>query len=634
MSDETLDEPQSINLENIILNNPVINDTLLELGADNLTHDKPIGIFSQYIPELSLDSYYSGIIKDPNNQRWKFFSGMTDKPTETDTDFTGVTLDNIQFTTAYGNLSGTATNFSGSLSGDITGTQSATVVAFVGGSTASTIHTNMLQIAAATSDATPSTLVKRNALGDVSFNSITCSNITVNGGSSFIDSTITTIGDNIIMLAKDNIANTVDIGFIAKYLSSDPSPVTYYQGLVKDVSVGRWKIFSALDTNPSTTIDFNVVSLDDFECDAILANSIQTTTLSSTSTNFSTMYVDRSNALGVESLPLIVVSGSGCFSSGQATALYYNGSNSSLSAGLTLRTSGGTKNTPVATATGNTLGQITFHGSSSDFLSSSSVRISATALDNFTSNIYGASLSFDTVAPTTNTLTNRMFITADSSNNTLVGIGTNSPNSSLALDVTSTSKSFAPPRMTNTQRDAITTPVNGSLVYNTTANCFSCRSNGSWVDLPMGGIYQVVSALTKSFNNAVSTTGGAYTTVPGGLSINITPGTTSRRIRLTGSFDIRRNSSDWCLTVIRTIAGTPVNLGTSQNIPRNGGGTVDFLLFGNNDRIAWHSLHYIDTPGVTSQVTYTVQIKPDTSGGTVVFNGLPSPIWFIAEEIN
>ncbi|MEP6796099.1 MAG: DUF1566 domain-containing protein [Saprospiraceae bacterium] len=46
-----------------------------------------------------------------------------------------------------------------------------------------------------------------------------------------------------------------------------------------------------------------------------------------------------------------------------------------------------------------------------------------------------------------------------------VGIGTTNPATSAALDVTSTSKGLLPPRMTLLQRNAISTPAQGLMVY-------------------------------------------------------------------------------------------------------------------------------------------------------------------------
>ena len=69
----------------------------------------------------------------------------------------------------------------------------------------------------------------------------------------------------------------------------------------------------------------------------------------------------------------------------------------------------------------------------------------------------------------------------DSSGN--VGIGTSSPNAAARLDVTSTTSGFLPPRMTTAQRDAIGSPPNGLMLYNTSTDKLQVRAAGSWVDL-------------------------------------------------------------------------------------------------------------------------------------------------------
>jgi hypothetical protein len=52
-----------------------------------------------------------------------------------------------------------------------------------------------------------------------------------------------------------------------------------------------------------------------------------------------------------------------------------------------------------------------------------------------------------------------------------VGIGTATPNSAAALDINSTSKGLLMPRLTTTQRDAIS-PVAGLVIYNTSVEKF------------------------------------------------------------------------------------------------------------------------------------------------------------------
>ncbi|PJF45116.1 MAG: hypothetical protein CUN55_00570 [Phototrophicales bacterium] len=43
------------------------------------------------------------------------------------------------------------------------------------------------------------------------------------------------------------------------------------------------------------------------------------------------------------------------------------------------------------------------------------------------------------------------------------------------------------PRLTTTQRDAISSPTNGEILYNTTTNRFTVRENGIWVEISSGG---------------------------------------------------------------------------------------------------------------------------------------------------
>lgn len=73
--------------------------------------------------------------------------------------------------------------------------------------------------------------------------------------------------------------------------------------------------------------------------------------------------------------------------------------------------------------------------------------------------------------------TERMRI--DSSGN--VGIGDPSP--SAPLTVTSTTGGVLLPRMTTTQMNAISSPANGEMIYNTTANKFYGYAGGAWVAL-------------------------------------------------------------------------------------------------------------------------------------------------------
>jgi hypothetical protein len=67
-------------------------------------------------------------------------------------------------------------------------------------------------------------------------------------------------------------------------------------------------------------------------------------------------------------------------------------------------------------------------------------------------------------------------------NDQKVGIGTNSVDSGATLEVDGTTGGILFPRLTTTQRDALTA-VNGLVIYNSTTNKLQVYAGGAWVDL-------------------------------------------------------------------------------------------------------------------------------------------------------
>lgn len=61
-------------------------------------------------------------------------------------------------------------------------------------------------------------------------------------------------------------------------------------------------------------------------------------------------------------------------------------------------------------------------------------------------------------------------------------IGANAPTTDAILDVQGTTGAFMPPRLTTTERDALT-PSNGMLIYNTTVGAFQGYASGAWINL-------------------------------------------------------------------------------------------------------------------------------------------------------
>jgi len=112
-------------------------------------------------------------------------------------------------------------------------------------------------------------------------------------------------------------------------------------------------------------------------------------------------------------------------------------------------------------------------------------------------------------------------VATDTSDNTLfvdwglnsVGIGTATPDASSLLDITSTTKGFLTPRMTQAQRDLIGTPATGLEIYNTDTNQFNYYNGVAWtiIESSAGG-----DSLQTSYN------GGATIAIGAGGPVAIT----------------------------------------------------------------------------------------------------------------
>ncbi len=107
--------------------------------------------------------------------------------------------------------------------------------------------------------------------GAVSGTSLTLSgNLTVNGTTTTVNTTNFTTSDPVIYLGEGNNANSVDLGFVASYNDG-----TYaHQGLVKDSSDSKWKLFKGVTDEPTTTVNFGQGSLDTLAVGALEATTV------------------------------------------------------------------------------------------------------------------------------------------------------------------------------------------------------------------------------------------------------------------------------------------------------------------------------------------------------------------------
>lgn len=131
------------------------------------------------------------------------------------------------------------------------------------------------------------------------------------------------------------------------------------------------------------------------------------------------------------------------------------------------------------------------------------------------------------------------FVYSSAQNN--LGINTNTPHASAALDITSTTQGVLVPRMTAAQRTAIATPATGLLVYQTDGTAgFYFYSGAAWTLLGAGdnlGNHTATTNLSmagNSITNALNITATGTATL-GGNAYPTTTGTNGQALKTNGS---------------------------------------------------------------------------------------------------
>src|SRR5258706_765073 len=90
------------------------------------------------------------------------------------------------------------------------------------------------------------------------------------------------------------------------------------------------------------------------------------------------------------------------------------------------------------------------------------------------------------------------------------GVGINpsgsNPDPSALLDLSSTTKGTLITRMSTAQRNAITSPAIGLLIYNTDCNNFNYYNGSSWVDMAGNAVVGPLAAAPTAGTNTASAT--------------------------------------------------------------------------------------------------------------------------------
>jgi hypothetical protein len=238
-----------------------------------------------------------------------------------------------------------------------------------------------------------------------------------------------------------------------------------------------------------------------------------------------------------------------------------------------------------------------------------------------------------------------IFLLTAVTSNAQVGIGTTSPNASAVLDVTSTSKGFLPPRMTQAQRNTIATPAAGLIVWCTdcgTAGELQVNNGTVWTNMTGGtasatvpgaptslvataGNTQASVTFTPPASNGGSTiTGYTVTSSPGGFTTTgvssplvvtgLTNGTTySFIVTATNSVGTSAASSASNSVIPLTVPSPPA---ITSVTPGDGHVVVAFTAPVDNGGATITTYTATSSPG---SITGTVS---QAGGGTITVNGL------------
>jgi hypothetical protein len=127
------------------------------------------------------------------------------------------------------------------------------------------------------------------------------------------------------------------------------------------------------------------------------------------------------------------------------------------------------------------------------------------------------------------------------------------------MEVTSTTLGFLPPRMTTTQKNAISSPASGLVVYDSTLNVLNFYNGSSWTSGSSGGTVTSVAALTLGTTGTdLSSTVATGTTTPV-ITLNVPTASAANRGALSSADWTTFNGKQAALvsgTNIKTVNGT------------------------------------------------------------------------------
>lgn len=144
-----------------------------------------------------------------------------------------------------------------------------------------------------------------------------------------------------------------------------------------------------------------------------------------------------------------------------------------------------------------------------------------------------------------------------------VGIGTDSPDAVALLELESTTKTFVPPRMTQTEMNAVSNPPTGSMIYNTTAEQIYWYIGSSWISI--SGTSANASYDTGWVNCSTWTNQHLGSVVGGNVSHNLNANLSDLLVKVLISTDGTDNNSHEILPLSFS-RSSPTDINTGMTI--------------------------------------------------------------------
>ena len=144
--------------------------------------------------------------------------------------------------------------------------------------------------------------------------------------------------------------------------------------------------------------------------------------------------------------------------------------------------------------------------------------------------------------------------------------------------------------------------------------------SGNTITLPSGVGGKVLQVLSTTKTDAFVSTSSSAVDVTG-LSVNITPSSTSSKIFINVSLAVSNNNSvnPTRGRIIRVISAIETELDNGDSAGSRDSASFD-IYQGNGNHQEKISLSYLDSPSTTSECTYKINLNNDGTSGEILVN--------------